>query len=141
MRRRREYSRMRADETKAEAGANQAGVPAPDIPLQPSFDADNNSHRYRYMEPSPDAALCRSSFSTCLYLQRYFEISMPCFQVLKIMHFPKKSKSAHTSPVWIARASSPCLHGHCALQPHIWASIICPVQAMVCCWHFLSFFR
>ncbi len=50
---------MRADEAKAEAGANQAGVPAPDIPLQPTFDVDNNSHRYRYMEPPPDAALCR----------------------------------------------------------------------------------
>ncbi|KAL0037507.1 hypothetical protein WJX77_000444 [Trebouxia sp. C0004] len=59
MRRRREYSRLRIDEAKAEAGANQAGVPAPDIPLQPSFDADNNSHRYRYMEPPPDAAICR----------------------------------------------------------------------------------
>lgn len=61
MRRRREYSRMRSDEAKAEAGAVQAGVPAPDIPLQPTFDADNNSHRYRYMEPPPDAALCRYS--------------------------------------------------------------------------------
>ncbi len=50
---------MRVEEAKAEAGANQAGVPAPDIPLQPSFDADNNSHRYRYMEPPPDAAICR----------------------------------------------------------------------------------
>ncbi len=50
---------MRIEEAKAEAGANQAGVPAPDIPLQPSFDADNNSHRYRYMEPPPDAAICR----------------------------------------------------------------------------------
>ena len=63
MRRRREYSRMRSDEVKAEAGATQAGVPAPDIPLQPTFDADNNSHRYRYMEPLPDAALCRYNCS------------------------------------------------------------------------------
>jgi len=54
---------MRIDEAKAEAGANQAGVPAPDIPLQPSFDADNNTHRYRYMEPSPDAAICRCFLS------------------------------------------------------------------------------
>ena len=52
---------MRSDEAKAEAGATQAGVPAPDIPLQPTFDADNNTHRYRYMEPPPDAALCRSA--------------------------------------------------------------------------------
>ncbi|KAL3138742.1 Translocase of chloroplast 159, chloroplastic, variant 2 [Trebouxia sp. C0010 RCD-2024] len=59
MRLRREYSRMRSDDAKAEAGASQTGTPAPDIPLQPTFDAENNSHRYRYMEPPPDAALCR----------------------------------------------------------------------------------
>lgn len=86
---------MRADETKAEAGANQAGVPAPDIPLQPSFDADNNSHRYRYMEPSPDAALCRSSFSTCLYLLGYLKISTPSFWVLKVMYFRNCSNPAN----------------------------------------------
>lgn len=66
MRRRREYSRMRADEAKAEAGANQAGVPAPDIPLQPTFDPENNTSRYRYMEPPPDAAICR--WPHCLLL-------------------------------------------------------------------------
>ena len=86
---------MRADETKAEAGANQAGVPAPDIPLQPSFDADNNSHRYRYMEPSPDAALCRSSSPTCLYLLRYLRISTLSFRVLNVMRFRNFSNSAN----------------------------------------------
>lgn len=59
IRKRRAYSRMRSDEAKAEASANQGGIPAPDIPLQPTFDAENNSYRYRYMEPPPDAALCR----------------------------------------------------------------------------------
>lgn len=52
---------MRSDEAKAEAGATQAGVPAPDIPLQPSFDGEDTTHRFRYMEPGPDAALCRSA--------------------------------------------------------------------------------
>lgn len=55
---------MRAEEAKAEAGATQAGVPAPDIPLQPTFDGDDTTHRYRYMEPGPDAPLCRSACNT-----------------------------------------------------------------------------
>lgn len=60
---------MRADEAKAEAGATQAGVPAPDIPLQPTFDGDDTTHRYRYMEPGPDAALCRLAFANAFVLQ------------------------------------------------------------------------
>ena len=58
---------MRAEEAKAEAGATQAGVPAPDIPLQPTFDGDDTTHRYRYMEPGPDAPLCRSACNPQLH--------------------------------------------------------------------------
>ena len=74
---------MRADEAKAEAGATQAGVPAPDIPLQPTFDGDDTTHRYRYMEPGPDAALCRSASAIVLVLQ------WSCFAVMfcRTLHF------------------------------------------------------
>ena len=86
MRRRREYSRMRSDEAKAEAGANQAGVPAPDIPLQPTFDADNNSHRYRYMEPPPDAALCRYPLDdSAPHINTGFVVSLTLPSLLKLL--------------------------------------------------------
>mmetsp|Transcript_21143 Transcript_21143/g.58671 ORF Transcript_21143/g.58671 Transcript_21143/m.58671 type:complete len:366 (-) Transcript_21143:146-1243(-) len=51
LRRRKEYEKMRADEAKADADSKtQVSVPAPDPALQPTFDSDNNGHRYRFLE-------------------------------------------------------------------------------------------
>ncbi len=48
---------MKREEAKQEEGA-QVAIPAPDPPLPPTFDADINSHRYRFLE-APGGWLAR----------------------------------------------------------------------------------
>lgn len=57
MKKRREFLRIRREEAKQEEGA-QVAIPAPDPPLPPSFDADVNTHRYRFLE-APGGWLAR----------------------------------------------------------------------------------
>ncbi|CAL5224470.1 g7162 [Coccomyxa viridis] len=57
MRKRREFLKMKREEAKQEEGA-QVAIPAPDPPLPPTFDADINSHRYRFLE-APGGWLAR----------------------------------------------------------------------------------
>lgn len=49
MRKRREFLKLKREEAKSEEGV-QVAIPAPDPPLPPSFDADVNAHRYRFLE-------------------------------------------------------------------------------------------
>ena len=52
---------MKREEAKQEEGA-QVAIPAPDPPLPPTFDADTNSHRYRFLEaPGGWLARCAST--------------------------------------------------------------------------------
>lgn len=57
MRKRREFLKIKREEAKQEEGA-QVAIPAPDPPLPPTFDADTNSHRYRFLE-APGGWLAR----------------------------------------------------------------------------------
>ena len=61
MRKRREFLKMKREEAKQEEGA-QVAIPAPDPPLPSTFDADINSHRYRFLE-APGGWLARYSAS------------------------------------------------------------------------------
>lgn len=54
---RRDLLKNRREEAKQEEGA-QVAIPAPDPPLPPTFDADTNGHRYRFLE-APGGWLAR----------------------------------------------------------------------------------
>lgn len=71
MRKRREFLKMKREEAKQEEGA-QVAIPAPDPPLPPTFDADANAHRYRFLE-APGGWLARCVVSCC---------HIECFQVV-----------------------------------------------------------
>ena len=57
MRKRREFLKLKREEAKQDEGV-QVAIPAPDPPLPPNFDADTNTHRYRFLE-APGGWLAR----------------------------------------------------------------------------------
>ena len=57
MRKRREFLKIKREEAKQDEGV-QVAIPAPDPPLPPNFDADTNTHRYRFLE-APGGWLAR----------------------------------------------------------------------------------
>lgn len=60
MRKRREFLKIKREEAKQDEGV-QVAIPAPDPPLPPNFDADTNTHRYRFLE-APGGWLARCVF-------------------------------------------------------------------------------